>query len=111
MGTPLYDTNILIDHLRDGATSLEGATTILNLIEFPKAVTLQGLDIIIPGKDDFDKGFELSLQLLKAGTPIPAIDIILAAIAINRKMVLQTRDQHFDYICKINREFRVQHSD
>lgn len=107
METPLYDTNILIDHMRDGTTSLDGFTTILNLIEFPKAVPLQGLDIVIPGKDDYDKGFELSILLLEAGTPIPAIDIVLAAVAINRHLVLQTRDQHFEYVRKINREFRV----
>jgi tRNA(fMet)-specific endonuclease VapC len=107
MESPLYDTNILIDHMHDGATSLDGFTTILNLIEFPKAVTLQGLDIIIPGKDDYDKGFELSILLLEAGTPIPALDIVLAAVAINRNLVLQTRDQQFEYVRKINRDFQV----
>jgi tRNA(fMet)-specific endonuclease VapC len=107
METPLYDTNILIDHMRDGVTTLDGFTTILNLIEFPKAVTLNGLNIIIPGNEDYDTGFELSLLLLEAGTPIPAIDIILAAVAINRKLVLQTRDQHFEYVRKINRKFQV----
>ncbi|TFG26425.1 hypothetical protein EU528_14420 [Candidatus Thorarchaeota archaeon] len=108
MEASLYDTNILIDRMREGATSVKGFTTILNLIEFPKAVTLTNLDIIIPGKDDYDKGFELSLLLLEVGTPIPAIDIILAAVAINRNLVLQTRDQHFEYVRKINREFQVQ---
>jgi predicted nucleic acid-binding protein len=93
--------------MRDGATELAGSTTILNLIEFPKAVTLKGLDIIIPGKDDYDKSFELSLLLLKAGTPIPAIDIVLAAVAINRKLVLRTLDQHFEYVQKIDRTFRA----
>lgn len=94
--------------MRGGATSLGGFTTILNLIEFPKAVTLQGLDIIIPGKDDYDKGFELSILLLEAGTPVPAFDIVLAAVAINRDLILQTRDQHFEYFRKINREFKLQ---
>lgn len=107
METSLYDTNILVDRMREGATSIQGFTTILNLIEFPKAVTLTGLDIILPGKDDYDKGFELSLLLLEAGTPIPGIDIILAAVAINRDLVLQTRDHHFEYVRKINRAFRV----
>ncbi|MFQ5832973.1 MAG: PIN domain-containing protein, partial [Candidatus Thorarchaeota archaeon] len=79
MEAPLYDTSILIEHIRDGAAELEGSTTILNLIEFPKAVTLKGLDIIIPGKDDYDKGFEIAILLLQAGTPIPAVDVVLAA--------------------------------
>ena len=42
MGTPLYDTSDFIEHMRDGAIRLDGSTTILNLIEFPKAVTLKG---------------------------------------------------------------------
>ena len=107
METPLYDTSVLIEHMREGATKLEGSTTILNLIEFPKAVTLRGLDIIIPGKEDFDKGFEMSILLLKAGTPIPAVDVVLAAVVVNRGLVLHTRDRHFEYVRKIDREFRV----
>ncbi|RDE13034.1 MAG: hypothetical protein C4K48_09185 [Candidatus Thorarchaeota archaeon] len=107
METPLYDTNVLIEHMRNGETSLDGFTTILNLIEFPKAVTLKGLDILIPGKDDYDRGFEMSILLLKAGTPIPAIDIVLAAIAANRGLVLHTKDQHFEHVRKIDGEFQV----
>ncbi len=107
METPLFDTSILIEQIRDGATSLNGSTTILNLIEFPKAALLKGLDIILPGTEDYDKGFELSILLLKAGTPIPAVDIVLAAIAVNRGLVLHTRDQHFEYVHKIAKEFQV----
>jgi hypothetical protein len=107
METPLYDTSVLIEHMRDGATKLDGFTTILNLIEFPKAVTLKGLDIIIPGKEDYDKGFEMSILLLKVGTPIPAVDIVLAAVVVNRGFVLHTRDRHFEYVRKIDRAFRV----
>ncbi|MFQ5834239.1 MAG: PIN domain-containing protein [Candidatus Thorarchaeota archaeon] len=107
MGTPLYDTNILIEHMRAGATRLEDFTTILNLIEFPKAVTLKGLDIIIPGRDDYDKGYEMSILLLKAGTPIPAVDVVLAAVAANRGLVLHTKNRHFEQICKTTNDFHV----
>lgn len=107
METPLYDTSVLIEHMRAGATKLDGFTTILNLIEFPKAVTLKGLDIIVPGKEDYDKGFEMSILLLKAGTPIPAVDIVLAAVVVNRGLVIHTRDRHFEYVRKIDRKFQV----
>ena len=107
MGTPLYDTNILIDHLQNETVELIGYTTILNLIEFPKAVALKSLDIIIPGKEDYDKGFQLALLLLKEGTPIPAIDIVIAAVTINRRLILHTRDKHFNYVKKIDQEFQV----
>ena len=108
MGPSLYDTNVLIDRMRDGVTKVDGSTTILNLIEFSKAVTMNGLDIILLGTDDFDKGFEISIKLLSAGTPIPAVDILIAAVAINRELVLATKDRHFEYVQKICPEFQIQ---
>lgn len=108
METSLFDSNILIERMRNGIKRLDGSTTILNLIEFPKAVTIEGLDIIIPGTDDFDKGFEISIKLLSVGTPIPAVDIILAAVALNRGMVLITKDKHFKYVQKLYPEFKLQ---
>ena len=107
METSIYDTSVLIEKMRDGVTELQGFTTILNLIEFPKALTIKGLDIIIPGKDDYDRSFEISTLLLESGTPIPAIDIVLAAVAINRSLNLETRDRHFEYVHKILPEFRL----
>ncbi len=109
MGTPLYDTNILIERLRDGIAIIEGATTTLNLIEFPKAAAINGLDVIIPGKDDYDIGFKLAILLLKAGKPVPAVDIVIAAIAINRELVLHTMDKHFKEIQKINKSLKVKY--
>lgn len=109
METPLYDTNILIERIREGITKLEGSTTTLNLIEFPKAVAISGLDIVIPGKDDYDKGFELAILLLKAGKPVPAVDIILASVTINREFVLHTMDKHFKEIQKIAKNLKVKY--
>ncbi len=107
METPLYDTSLLIRSMRAGATSINGATTILNLIEFPKAALLKDLDIIIPGPRDYDTGYELSVMLLNAGTPIPAVDIIIAAVAINHHYILHTLDKHFDYVRKVNNDLQV----
>ncbi len=107
METSIYDTSVLIEKMRDGVTELQGFTTILNLIEFPKALTIKGLDIIIPGKDDYDRSFEISILLLESGTPIPTIDIVLAAVAINRGLNLETRDRHFEYVHKILPKFRL----
>ncbi len=109
MGTPLYDTNVLIERLRKGISKLEGSTTTLNLIEFPKAATINNLDIVIPGKDDYDKGFELAILLLKAGKPVPAVDIVIAAITINREFVLHTMDKHFKEIQKVAKNLKVKY--
>ncbi len=107
MGTPLYDTSILIDFIRNNARSVEGCTTSLNLIEYPKSISLRGLKVIIPGREDFDKAFTLSTLLLKLGKPLPAIDITISAIAINRGLTLCTKDNHFRVIQEIDESFKV----
>ena len=107
MGTPLYDTNILLGFLRDGVPRIEGSTTSLNLIEFPRAAGIDGLKVIIPGKEDFDEAFEIAVSLLKAGTPVPAVDIVIAAVALNRNLVISTTDRHFKAIQQINTDLQV----
>ncbi|MDF1539821.1 MAG: PIN domain-containing protein [Candidatus Thorarchaeota archaeon] len=102
MGAPLYDTNILINLMRDSVDTIEGSTTSLNLIEFPKAAKLKGLKVIVPGRDDYDLAFELASLLLKKGSPIPAVDLVIAAVALNRNMTLQTTDRHFEMVQKVN---------
>jgi len=42
---------------------------------------------------------------MKIGKPIPAIDIIIAAVALNRNMKLVTTDNHFAAIQKIRSDF------
>ncbi|MBL7117267.1 MAG: type II toxin-antitoxin system VapC family toxin [Candidatus Syntrophoarchaeum sp.] len=42
---------------------------------------------------------------MKIGKPIPAIDIIIAAVALNRNMKLVTTDNHFAAIQKIRSGF------
>ncbi|MGB2842197.1 MAG: PIN domain-containing protein [Halobacteriota archaeon] len=42
---------------------------------------------------------------MKIGKPIPAIDIIIAAVALNRNMKLVTTDNHFATIQKIRSGF------
>ncbi len=42
---------------------------------------------------------------MKIGKPIPAIDIIIAAVALNRNMKLVTTDNHFAVIQEIRSDF------
>ena len=108
MGTPLYDTNVLIDMMRDGVDKIEGSTTSLNLIEFPKAAKFEKLKVIIPGRDDFDLAFELASLLLKKGNPIPAVDLVIAAVALNRDMILYTTDKHFEMVQQVNNHLSIE---
>ena len=83
MESSLYDTNVLIEFIREGVTRIDGSTTSLNLVEFPKAALIKGLDVIVPGEEDYDESFKIAVLLLKSGTPVPAVDIIVAATTLN----------------------------
>jgi len=93
----ILDTNLLIE----GKT---GATTAFNIVEYPKA--LEGnVEVIWPNRPDFLTAVEIMVDLLKAGTPIPAIDVLIAAICLNRGLRLATSDRHFHHIKAIREGF------
>ena len=104
----LYDTNILIEFIKRNNFTIDGYTTILNVIEFPKAVSLKNLKVIYPNTEDYYKSLIIAAKLLKRGTPIPAIDIIIAAVSINYDLVLITKDRHFKYIKMVEPKFKLQ---
>ncbi|MEO2117035.1 MAG: PIN domain-containing protein [Methanocaldococcus sp.] len=105
MEKTLYDTNKLIDAYKNNE-KLNGYVTIFSVIEFPKALKL-GLKIVYPSKEDYSLAIKLSNKLLKIGKPIPAIDILISAIAINRKMKLITKDKHFSNVKEIFEDFDI----
>lgn len=105
METDLYDTNVLINAYQT-RQPLDGSTTILNIIEFPKGLELN-LQVLLPSKSDYVLAVKLSKDLLKTGKPIPAVDIIIAAIALNRNLRLITKDGHFNFIRDIREDFKA----
>ncbi len=105
MEKSLFDTNRLIDAYR-GGESLNGYTTILNLIEFPKAIEFN-LRVMFPSKSDYHLALKISTELLKAGKPIPAVDSVIAAVVLNNKLKLVTKDKHFLLIKNVIKDFMV----
>lgn len=103
----LHDTSSLIDEYRSGVRELKDYTTILNIIEFPKAMEISGLNIIYPTHADYKLAIEIAKELLKAGNPVPAIDIIIAAIAINNDLILKTSNRHFRNISLVKPNLKV----
>ena len=96
MEEALYDTNVLIEALKSGE-KLNGYTTILNIVEFPRGLEL-GLTVITPTLEDYLLSIKISQAMVKRGTPVPAVDAIVAAVAINRGLKLVTKDRHFEWI-------------
>ena len=66
------------------------------------------LAIIYPTIDDYEESIELSAALLKKGTPLHAVDIMIAAMCIRRNLTLLTKDNDFTYITKIRKSFKLE---
>jgi len=103
----LYDTSALINFLKGGKRAARGFTTILNIVEFPKALDLEELDILYPTVEDYDEALKLAVSLLKIGKPVPAIDLVIAAVCMRRGLLLLTTDVHFMHIKLTKSEFNV----
>lgn len=106
MEEALYDTNVLIDALKSGK-KLRGYTTVLNIVEFPRGLEL-GLTVITPTLEDYLLAIKISQAMVKKGTPIPAVDAVVAAVAINRELMLFTKDRHFEWIKGEFKELNLQ---
>ncbi|ASJ12827.1 PIN domain-containing protein [Thermococcus thioreducens] len=96
MEKALYDTNVLIEAVKS-RKKLKGYTTVLNVVEFPRALEL-GLTVITPSLEDYLLAIKVSQAMVRKGTSVPAVDAIVAAVAINRELTLVTKDKHFEWI-------------
>ncbi len=95
----VLDTNLLIEGRR-------GLTTIFSIIEYPPAS--RGSRILFPKREDFLKSIEIMVKLREIGKPVPAVDVLIAAICIRRDLKLLTKDKHFLHIKEVEPEFRVE---
>ncbi len=102
----LYDTSALIKLYRENVKELKGYTTILNIVEFPKALEMK-LRVVYPSVEDYRLAVVIAKDLIKAGTPVPAVDIVIAAVALNRGFVLVTEDKHFAYIQSVREDLEL----
>ena len=85
----------------------EHFTSVLSIIEFPPAMESDNLTILFPDFNDFEKSIEYTFKLRKIGTPIPAIDLVIAAMCHTRNLMLISNDAHFQHISSMDPKFRV----
>ena len=107
MEETFYDTSVLMELFKRGKTELAGYTSIFNVLEFPKAIRFAGLRVIYPTRKDYEEALKISLKLLKLGKPVPTPDLLIASICFNRGLKLDTKDEHFLSIRRVEREFKV----
>ncbi|MHA1145639.1 MAG: type II toxin-antitoxin system VapC family toxin [Candidatus Helarchaeota archaeon] len=82
-------------------------TTIFCLIEYPIAIKFEALTIIYPNTDDYKNALKYAFELREHGTPLPAIDVLIATIAINRSKYLVTNDEHFKFFQDIEPRLKI----
>ncbi len=78
------------------------------MIEFPKALDLKDLAVIYPTVDDYEESIELSAALLNKGTPMQAVDIMIAAMCLRRNLTLSTKDHDFAHVTKVRKNFKLE---
>ncbi len=86
----ILDTSVVLD-------AKEGIITIFTLIEHPPCGE-RFFDILFPETKDYVIAVEIARKLRKKGTPVGAIDMLIAAMAVNRSLAVRTLDGDFKHI-------------
>jgi predicted nucleic acid-binding protein len=104
----LYDTSAVIDLiLHKNYKVVPGTIPIITIIEWPPALNYVHR-ILYPTKNDYAKAVELQMKLRKKGEPLPATDLIIAAMAVNNNMILITLDKHFQVIREVESKLQLE---
>ncbi|MBI4162777.1 MAG: type II toxin-antitoxin system VapC family toxin [Candidatus Aenigmarchaeota archaeon] len=99
MKNAVLDTSVLME-------AKKGLTTIFSIVEYPKALSYKS-DVLWPEKEDFVSAVEIMAKLYAIGKPVPAIDVLIAAMCINRSMELKTKDKHFSDVQSVESSLKV----
>lgn len=84
-----------------------GKITACTLVEHPVAAT-RHVSVIYPKPRDFDKAADLASKLFAVGTPVGGMDLLIAAVAVNRQLPLATRDSDFRLIQKVEGKLKIE---
>jgi len=108
MERKIYDTSVIIGLWKSNVRRLNAYTTIFSVIEFPKTLLIEGLTVLYPTRDDFNEAILITKDLLKAGKPVGAIDIVIASIALRKGLTIITSDQDFQKVKEVRSELEIE---
>lgn len=74
-------------------------------IEYPPAAG--NCEILYPDVKDYELALHLATKLRAIGRSIEAIDILNAAMCLNRDFELVTKDKDYEQISKVRPNFRL----
>ena len=84
----------------------EGVITIFTAVEYPRGLQKR-FEVVYPTLEDYDKAIIIAQRLQSIGKPIGGIDILIAAMCINRSAILVTKDSHYLNVVEVEEEFKV----
>ncbi|HLD33153.1 MAG TPA: type II toxin-antitoxin system VapC family toxin [Candidatus Nanoarchaeia archaeon] len=96
----IFDTNVAFE-------KQEGLITIFTVIEYPPASN-KNFEILFPEAMDYTTALKITETLRKKGKPLGAIDILIAAMSMNRSLTVTTKDKDFLLIKEALPEFKVE---
>jgi len=105
----LYDTSAVIELVARRRRPVPGAVAALTVVEYPPAAAY-AVRVIYPRRVDYEHAAFLQALLRRRGSPVPAVDLVIAAVAVNRGMKLVTLDKHFRVIEEVEPRLRVAYS-
>ncbi|MBI2130326.1 hypothetical protein HYU10_01005 [Candidatus Woesearchaeota archaeon] len=86
----ILDTSVAIERK-------EGTITIFTAIEYPSSLK-KSFEFVFPEIPDYLKSVEIAGKLQEKGMPVGAVDVLIAAMCINRSAMLLTKDNDFQII-------------
>ena len=86
----ILDTSVAIERK-------EGTITIFTAIEYPSSLK-KTFEFVFPEIPDYLKSVEIAGKLQEKGRPVGAVDMLIAAMCINRSAMLLTKDNDFQII-------------
>jgi len=54
--------------------------------------------VLTPSLEDHLLSIKISQAMVRRRTPVPVVDTVVVAVAVNRELTLVTRDRHFEWI-------------
>jgi hypothetical protein len=97
----VLDTNVILDRIK-GKSNIQENVTAVSVIELPlilKYVKFNG-KVYYPKLEDFKKAYKIQEKLYQIGKMKSFADLLIAAICINKKERLVTKDMDFKDIAE-----------
>ena len=100
------EANAIVDTTVAIGSHGPGLITVFTVLEHPPAANY--FDVVLPEVRDYARAADLAIALRRNGTPIGAVDVMIAAMCINRNAKVVTKDRDFLVVREVVPEFEIE---